>query len=104
MIAVWDILLNDKFEVLYEDGDFKIGESDQQHIQHILLARPGQFAQHPLIGCGVQDYDHSSQSVQEKKQNISLQLESDNYKINSLVITTDAFGNEVYQIDAIRIK
>jgi len=93
MIEAKDILLNDNFEILIENGDFKVDSSDQQHVQCILLARNGQFYNNVLIGCGVQDYQNGTQSIQEKKQNIILNLESDNYIVNELIIKTDNFSS-----------
>jgi len=50
-----DFLLNDG-DLQIKDGDFVIGYSDDQHIEHLLLAHVGEYTQFPLIGIGVSDY------------------------------------------------
>jgi len=44
MAEAVDILFAD--DLVIKNGDFGVGPSDQQHIEHILFATPGQFKQH----------------------------------------------------------
>ena len=100
-----DILLEDvanslKEDLIIENGDFKVFNSDQQHIQHILKANPGQYYQHPLVGLGIRNYSGASLSPQRLKQAIKTQLKADDYK--PLVI--DISEDFVVNIDAERLK
>lgn len=101
MELVKDILINE--DIAFKGGDFIIGESDAQHIEHILTAKPGHFYQFPTLGVGVVDLIKGSIKRQALKQKIKVNLESDNYRINKVEV-----GGGVDElktsIDAIRIK
>lgn len=89
-----------KEDVIIENGDFKVFKSDQQHIQHILKAMPGQYYQHPLVGLGVANYRSASISPQRLKQQIKTQLKADDYAPKLVQVTPDFVVN----IDAERLK
>ena len=61
-------------------GDFKIVESDQAHIEHILEARPGDFKEFPLLGANVFQFLNAPGGLQAVKRKIINQLEGDNYR------------------------
>ena len=50
-----DILLDDDDDLIFSDGDFAIGPSDQQHQKHILIANKGEYKAHPEVGVGIID-------------------------------------------------
>lgn len=105
MADVADILLEPvpdsiQEDVIIENGDFKVFNSDQQHIQHILKAMPGQYYQHPLIGLGIALYKSASISPQQLKQKIKNQLKADDYLPKVVQVTPDFIVN----IDAERLK
>lgn len=99
-MAVQDILIDESRELVIGTTDFDVGESDQQHVEHILVADSGHFRQHPTLGVGIDKNINASLNRQELKQNIKLQLKNDNYQINQVIVTKDF---EI-SIDAIRIK
>lgn len=84
------------------NGDWNIGHSDQQHIQHILMAKPGDFKNAPLLGVNVPSLMHASLSplvVQSLEKNIRLNLEADGVKNISVSIdptTTSIYANGQY--------
>ncbi|MCT2563957.1 oxidase [Chryseobacterium herbae] len=47
-----DFLFNDDLQI--SNGDFVIGESDNQHQKHILQAFKGEFKKTPEIGVGIE--------------------------------------------------
>jgi len=94
-----DILL-DTNGLQINSGDLVVNDSDQQHIEHILRASKGQFAQFPTIGVGMQYYVAGSISPQALKKDISLQLRVDNFKVRTVTIDSDFRIN----IDAERTK
>lgn len=101
MELVKDILINEDVE--FKNGDFVIGISDAQHIEHILTAKPGQFYQFPTLGVGVVDLIKSSINRQALKQKIKVNLESDNYRINKIEVV-GGIDELKTSIDAIRLK
>jgi hypothetical protein len=52
MIAT-DILVDDNGDRLIANGDFVVGPSDAQHMQHLLWATPGTYKQNPQMGVGI---------------------------------------------------
>ena len=75
-MAVKDILLEDN-DLIIENGDFKIGESDQQSIELIIDSYLGHWKESPLCGVGVDLFLNSSGQQLALKRSISVQLEAD---------------------------
>lgn len=88
-------------DMTIEDGDFKIIESDQQHIQHIVQAKKGQYYEFPTLGAGADDLLNSSISKQRINQIITESLVQDDYVVKDIFITTDG-DNTTIEIDAKR--
>jgi len=76
-------------DLLFENGDFAIGASDDSHIQDVIISFPGYWKQFPLCGVGIQSYLNSSGEQQRLKNEINLQLKNDGYKVNSISITEE---------------
>lgn len=89
-----------KEDLEIRQGDFFVNVSDQQHIQHILKAKPGQFYQHAFVGLGIVDFRAASLNPQRLKQLIKIQLKADNYLPTVVDISPDFIVN----IDAERLK
>lgn len=95
-----DLIFTD--DLVIQNGDFLVDESDNQHIEHILKADRGQFRQWPLVGVGVTRLRNSSVDRVALSQLIRLQLTGDNYLVKSIRITP---GDELkISIDAKRRK
>jgi len=85
---------------LFLNGDFNVGYSDEQHIQDVILAAPGHYKQHPLIGVDVLQYVNAPMSprvIAEMERNIQLQLQADGAKNIKVIVhpktkTIDATG------------
>lgn len=74
-----DILINAPFK----DGDWNIGVSDQQHIEHVCLSAPGHFKSSPLLGVNLREYINapmSPQTIENLEREIRLNLELDGAK------------------------
>ena len=104
MAYVKDILLDDDFDLLIEDGDLVIGESDEQHIALILSTYQGGWKFDPLVGVGVRQYLASSGNEELIKRNITVQLEADNYQVNKVALTKTSNNDFSYFVDAERIQ
>lgn len=59
------------------NGDFLQGESNEQHIEHLLLANKGQYKNAPTAGVGVAMLRNAPLSLQRRsamQRDIKLQL------------------------------
>ena len=99
MAMVKDIDLETDLDLKIIDGDFVISDSDQNHVINILKAYLGGYKQFPLIGVGIDYYLASAGTQQVIKRNITVQMESDGYKVNKI----EVLGQNKYSIDANRI-
>ncbi len=87
-----DLLLDDDFDLLISNGDLVVGESDTQHKQLILMSAPGEWRQHPLLGCNLKLWLNApldSERIVKMKSTINKQLESDGYVLKSLSLNSD---------------
>lgn len=84
-----DISLDQDGDLLISNGDFDLNESDNVHIEHILIANKGHYFEHPLLGVGLVDEIHGSKSSQELKQTIRRQLVLDKYSVKAISIDQD---------------
>tara|TARA_R100001244_G_scaffold129327_1_gene100698 strand:- start:1349 stop:1657 length:309 start_codon:yes stop_codon:yes gene_type:complete len=90
-------------DMTIENGDFKIIESDQQHIEHILKAQKGHFYEHPTLGAGIDDLLNSSETNARINQIITENLEQDDFVVKDILISM--IDNEkTVEIDAKRRK
>jgi hypothetical protein len=66
-----DILLDDTGDIKFENGDFAIGFSDDQHQQNIIVANKGEFKEFPELGVGIvqmlSDDDYTDTLIEVKK-------------------------------------
>jgi hypothetical protein len=96
---VKDINLEEDLDLTISNGDFVISDSDQNHVINILKAYLGGYKQFPLVGVGIDYYLASAGTQQVIKRNITVQMESDGYKVNKI----EVLGQSKYSIDAKRI-
>lgn len=80
-------------DIIVQNGDFAIAESDSQHIADTLNAFPGWWKQYPQDGVGVFSFFNSAGQEQKLKRSIQIQLTSDGYKVNNAEVNVDASGN-----------
>lgn len=87
-----DILHDDSGELLFENGDFKIGNSDQQHVGDIFITQPGENKEFPVCGFGAINYVKTNVTEHEFKRDLKLQLDYDGY-INANIDTSNGIEN-----------
>lgn len=87
-----DILHDDNGDLLFENGDFKIGASDQQHVGDIFIMNPGENKEFPVLGFGAIRYIKKTIIESEFKRDLKLQLEYDGY-INADIDTSNGIEN-----------
>jgi len=74
-----DFLLKDG-DLQIENGDFIIGDSDQQHVEDLLIAQKGEYTQNPILGIGISRFLRAPMDsrIREKlSREIKLQIEAD---------------------------
>ena len=90
MVLASDFLLADDGDLIITDaGDIAVGFSDEQHVQHILLAYPGYYRNSLLCGVGLQSYENSTGMELTVQRSVRIQLERDNYSINKVAVVTN---------------
>lgn len=84
------------------DGDFVIGESDEQHVADTINAFPGWWKEFPADGVGIFAYLNSSGQEQALSRAIKLNLSSDGYIVNNPSIIMDSDGTLTVNPNATR--
>lgn len=91
-----DIIYTDDMEFL--GGDLKVDTSDLQHIEHILIAFPGNYKASPWLGIRIEDYKNatlSPKTVQTLEREIKLHLDSDGAKNTFVQIDSKTLNTEI---------
>ena len=78
-----DIQLID-YDLQVRNGDLTVDFSDDQHLDHIVLANKGDFKEHPLLGVGIRSFLKDEDVYGEMTQEINRQLESDGAEVESV--------------------
>jgi len=96
MAKVQDILFDNDGDLAWVDGDLVWGDSDDQHVQDILTAVPGNYTIYPMVGCSILDMLNGNIS-NEILQRIRIQLAADGYQVDAV-----SYINTQLNIDCIR--
>jgi hypothetical protein len=94
-----DIILNEDNEIQFFSGDFLIGDSDSQHIQHIIEATKGNFLENPTVGVNITEYKNGNVTHDEISKRIRVELQKDGYYLNAIQVNQDEI-----KLDAQRIR
>lgn len=81
-----DILFND--EVMIKNGDFVIGDSENQHVKHILISSKAEYKANPELGVGVEKILNTEEPMEfliEAKKN----LQYDGMKVRNISFTEE---------------
>jgi hypothetical protein len=103
MATVKDIELDEDVDLVIENGDFSVSESDQQHIILIINTFPGHWKQFPTCGTGIIQYLASSGQGSKLNRSIRVQLEADGFTVNQLTLSERPDGYFDYDLSAERI-
>lgn len=93
-MAFQDILLDEDFDLLIENGDFVIGESVNQDIALIINTWVGHWKKSPLIGVGIQNYLNSSGQSVTIRRNISVGMDADSIIIDDLFVSNNNLDSQ----------
>lgn len=80
-----DILDDSDGDLLIRNGDIVFGNSDQQHIQDILIAQKGHYTQSPAVGIGIESYLKGN-TGEKLRREIKLQLEADGFNVKQIFV------------------
>ena len=76
---VQDILLDDNYDLLVQDGDFVVGDSEEQEIALLLMSSPGEWKASPLTGFGWIKRIKGEFIVEDLQKDLKTQLELDGF-------------------------
>jgi hypothetical protein len=79
-----DILLDNTYNPAIRHGDFDVYNSDEQHMQMVLISEPGWWKEHPLMGVGIHREikgPFSPQQRQALSQRIRLHMQMDGFAV-----------------------
>jgi hypothetical protein len=103
MAQIQDFLLTDEGDILIgSNGDFSVGESDQQHITDIFRSANGEYKEFPLLGCNIMSFLKGKINIQKVKNIIENQLKSDGYNTSGLIVDIDVSGNLIINTNGIK--
>lgn len=77
---VKDFLTDDDNLLMIKNGDFVVGESEEQHIEAILWSEKGHWKETPFLGVGISKAINSSNQIGSVERDILLQLELDEWQ------------------------
>lgn len=92
-MARTDILLNDGFDLIDTGTEWAEGDSDQQHVQQLMLLNKGELKEFPFVGFGAFRRINSVFDRKEINRQIKIELDNDGYQSATLTI-----GNSMEEI------
>ncbi|MGY5552053.1 hypothetical protein ACXA18_09600 [Riemerella anatipestifer] len=81
-----DIKLTDDYDLEIKNGDFMIADSDERHVEHLLISKQGEWKNSPLTGCDIQKAQNGS-ITRMLDRHIRIQLEADGFNIEKLTLS-----------------
>lgn len=69
-------------DYLIQNGDFVIGEADNQNIFDIIYTEKGEYKAHPEMGCGIRSQLNGPSDLQTIQSIISTNLALDGFKVS----------------------
>lgn len=100
MAVRYDIALSNN-DILFQNGDIVLAESDQQHVIDTINAFAGWWKEYPLDGVGLMAYTKSAGKAQEINQKIRIELTSDGYGVQSPLVTITPNGQMTINPNAV---
>ena len=82
-----DFIFNKDLQI--ENGDFKVDESSQQSIEHLLLSHKGAYKEHPLLGVGIVEYLKGNTTINRLRleAEIEKQLAHDGFNVKIIDVS-----------------
>lgn len=73
-------------DLVINDGDFRIVNTNEQESYYILEAQKGHFYQTPRLGVGILRYQNADVNKNELRKTIRTELKRDNLKVNNVYV------------------
>ena len=89
-----DIILDSDNDLLIQNGDLVVVDSNYQHIRHILESTKGEYKQFPTLGAGLTLMQNANITVSERKD-INESLIADGYKASNISIISEGIEIEL---------
>jgi len=91
-----DIKIDERFDLLFADGDFVIEESTEQHQQLLLLSNKGDWRENPATGVGALAYLKDVKEDSGLMPEIKEQFEKDGMQVNNIQETDTGFNIDAF--------
>lgn len=75
-----DIMLDDENELIVDNGDFSVNNSDNQHVALIFEANKGEIRSNPSLGFGAKRYLKKIFKKRNFLRSLKVELERDGYE------------------------
>lgn len=95
--------LDNDGDLLFENGDFKVANSDQQHVILLVNTVPGSWKRYPLVGVGIIYYSASANQSRTLRSLINKQLEADGFVNIDVNLVSNEIDMYDYYINAERL-
>lgn len=97
-MARTDILLDADFDIVDEGIEWKEGESDEQHVELLLLCNKGEIREFAHVGFGIERKMRQRTGAQEFLRGLDVELDNDGYT-NAKIVTGKNVGDLKIYID-----
>ena len=84
-----DFLQDNGEDLVFFNGDFAVGDSEQQHISDIIYSAPGWYKEFPAVGLNIQQYLSGAGISDTLNANLRLQLVADGYTLTKATFIQD---------------
>ncbi len=85
-----DILLNeDTFDLVDLGEEWDEGESDEQHVELLVMLQKGELKEFPFVGFGIETKLKGIINKQKFIRDLKIELENDGYSNPSIIVTED---------------
>lgn len=91
-----DILIDENFDLVIENGDLATGDSEQQSLQLLLKSNKGDFKYSPQSGFGIDNYiKETTNDLKQFERNLKVELEADGFTNPGLSFGVDLSNLEI---------
>lgn len=81
-----DILLDNDFDLIDNGTEWEEGESDQQHVEMLMLLNKGELKEFPFVGFGAYRRINSVFDKAKTVRELKIELENDGYNNATIII------------------
>ncbi len=83
-----DYIVDENFDLVIENGDFKKGDATLQHQKMLLLSQKGNFKQSPTVGVGIRDFINEDTDADTLQSVIQEEFEKDGMRIAKMILNS----------------